>query len=61
MTQLRIMMKAAESALTRIKERGTQIELLDRMQTRAELYDLVKYHEYTALDREIAARFGIGR
>src|SRR5687767_4045625 len=53
MTQLRVMMKAAESVLKEIKASGSQRGFLDRMQTRAELYDLLGYSEYTALDQEI--------
>ena len=57
MTQLRVMMKAAESVLKEIKASGSQRGFLDRMQTRAELYDLLGYSEYTALDQEIAANW----
>jgi methylisocitrate lyase len=58
MTQLRVMMKAAQSVLAEIKSTGSQASVLDRMQTRAELYELLKYNDYTAFDREIAERFG---
>ena len=57
MTQLRVMMKASESVLREIKETGGQRGHLDRMQTRAELYELIRYAAYTTLDQEIAARF----
>lgn len=55
MTQFRVMMKAAEAALRELKAAGTQSGLLDRMQTRAELYDLIGYAAYQAFDAEIAA------
>lgn len=42
-TLQRIAMKAMQHALQVIKEQGTQQNLLDRMQTREELYDLLNY------------------
>lgn len=42
-TLQRIAMKACAEALTVIREQGTQAGLLDRMQTRQELYDLLGY------------------
>ncbi len=42
-TLQRIAMKAVEQALRTIRETGTQRDLLDRMQTRQELYDLLGY------------------
>jgi methylisocitrate lyase len=42
-TLLRIAMKAMETALAVIGDEGTQQELLDLMQTRDELYDLLEY------------------
>jgi methylisocitrate lyase len=58
MTQLRVMMKAAEAILREIREKGTQRDSLDRMQTRAELYALIDYPGYQAFDAEIAAKYG---
>ena len=49
-TAFRIAMRAAEDALSELKESGSQIALLDRMQTRAELYDLLEYDGYEARD-----------
>jgi methylisocitrate lyase len=43
-TLQRIAMKACEQALETLKAEGTQEPLLDRMQTRRELYDLIDYH-----------------
>ncbi len=57
MTQLRVMMKAAESALTELKQTGSQRGFVDRMQTRAELYDLIRYWEYTSFEKDITVRF----
>jgi methylisocitrate lyase len=42
-TLQRIAMKACERALLEIREKGTQAGLLDAMQTRQELYDLLGY------------------
>lgn len=47
-TLQRIAMKAVEHALQALKEHGTQVELLDRMQTRQELYELLDYREGAA-------------
>jgi methylisocitrate lyase len=44
-TTLRVAMKAAERALREIGRSGSQQSLLDSMQTRAELYDLLGYDE----------------
>ena len=50
-TLLRVAMKAMETALTVLAADGKQSELLDLMQTRQELYDLVEYDSYEARDR----------
>lgn len=50
-TLLRIAMKAAEAALELIAADGTQQDLLDLMQSRQELYDLIGYSDYEARDR----------
>jgi methylisocitrate lyase len=42
-TLLRVAMKAMEAALGMLADEGTQENLLDLMQTRAELYDLLEY------------------
>jgi methylisocitrate lyase len=51
-TLLRIAMKAVDTALTVLAADGSQRELLDLMQTRQELYDLLEYDSYEARDRE---------
>ena len=56
-TLLRTAMKAVEAALAVIANEGTQAELLDLMQSRQELYDLLEYEGYEARDR---AYFGGG-
>ncbi|MBS0210580.1 MAG: methylisocitrate lyase [Planctomycetes bacterium] len=50
-TLMRIAMKAVEAALAVIADEGTQRELLDLMQTRQELYDLLGYTNYEKRDR----------
>ena len=50
-TLLRVAMKAVEAALATLANDGTQAELLDLMQTRQELYDLLGYEDYEARDR----------
>ena len=43
---LRVMMKSAEELLRELKSEGTQRELLGKMQTREELYDLLGYDDW---------------
>ena len=43
MTAFRVAMKAMEEALTELKKSGTQKGFIDRMQTREELYKLLRY------------------
>ncbi|HEY6563032.1 MAG TPA: isocitrate lyase/phosphoenolpyruvate mutase family protein, partial [Pirellulaceae bacterium] len=50
-TLLRVALKAAEAALGVLAEEGTQDSLLDLMQTRAELYDLLDYEDFDERDR----------
>jgi methylisocitrate lyase len=57
LTAFRVAMRAAEQTLIALRERGTQRDLLDRMQSRAELYDLLDYHGWEARDR---AYFALG-
>lgn len=50
-TLLRIALRAVESALGTLAADGTQSALVDRMLTRAELYELLDYTGYDARDR----------
>jgi methylisocitrate lyase len=52
-TLLRLAMYAAGEGLAALAERGTQEELLDRMQHRRDLYDLLDYQAYNAFDTGI--------
>lgn len=50
-TLLRLAMKTIEDALGTIRDQGTQSSLIDDMQTRQQLYDLLGYTDYEASDR----------
>jgi methylisocitrate lyase len=54
MTLVRVAMHAAEALLPDLKKEGTQAAWLDRMQTRAALYDMLDYDGLKA--RDAAAR-----
>ena len=45
-TASRAMAKAAKTIYQEIKLQGTQKHVIDNMQTRTELYEVLKYHEY---------------
>ena len=49
-TTLRAAMKASERALAEIRRAGSQEAILDSMQSRAELYDLLGYQGYEERD-----------
>jgi methylisocitrate lyase len=50
-TALRMAAKAVEQMLSELRAHGSQRDLLERMQTRQELYDLLRYAEYEQRDR----------
>jgi methylisocitrate lyase len=52
-TTLRLAMKAVEDGLKQIRNEGTQANLIDRMQTRARLYELLQYGRYNQFDQSI--------
>ncbi len=60
LTAFRAAMKAAEDTLAHLKATGTQRDLLDRMQTRAELYDRLGYADWEARDRVYFGEAGPG-
>ena len=60
MTTFRVMMKAVEGVLTEIRDQGSPAAWLDRMQTREELYELLRYPEYEAMDLRLAGKGGDG-
>ena len=53
-TALRVAARAMEECYAALAASGTQTALLERMQSRRELYDVIGYHEYEALDARIA-------
>jgi methylisocitrate lyase len=52
-TTLRLAMFAVEAGLHEIDSAGTQSELLDRMQHRSRLYELLRYCDYNQFDSDI--------
>ena len=50
-TLQRVAMRAVDAALALIASEGSQNELLDLMQTREELYDLLDYEDFEQRDR----------
>jgi len=52
-TTLRLAMKAVESGLSELKKAGTQESLVEKMQTRKELYELTHYEDYNQFDQNI--------
>jgi methylisocitrate lyase len=50
---LRLAAKAHEELYAALRDQGGAHGLVDRMQTRAELYDTIRYHEFEALDSSI--------
>jgi methylisocitrate lyase len=55
-TLLRLAMGAAERGLRAIASVGTQEGLLGEMQSRAQLYELLGYDDYTRLDTELSEK-----
>ncbi|BCZ22330.1 methylisocitrate lyase [Mycobacterium senriense] len=52
-TTLRLAMHAVEAGLREIADSGTQSGLLDRMQQRSRLYELLRYADYNQFDSDI--------
>lgn len=52
-TTLRLAMHAVEAGLREIADAGTQSGLLDRMQHRSRLYELLRYADYNEFDSDI--------
>lgn len=53
-TSVRVAAKAIEMVFTEIMEKGTQKDVLSRMQTRKELYKAINLYDYEDLDKKIA-------
>ena len=52
-TSLRLAMFGVERGLAALAEEGTQAAMLDRMQTRARLYEVIRYEDYNRFDRNL--------
>jgi methylisocitrate lyase len=57
LSAFRAMSKAAEAVYAAIRTDGTQKSVIDRMQTRAELYEVLGYHDY---EKRLDQLFGAG-
>lgn len=57
-TALRVAAKAVDALLVELKALGTQRESLSRMQTRQQLYELLRYEDYEKQDAELRERYG---
>lgn len=53
-SSLRVASKAMQEMYGVLKDEDTLIDHLDKMQTRAELYETIGYHEFEALDDSVA-------
>jgi methylisocitrate lyase len=58
LSAFRAMSRAALDVYGAIRKQGTQGAVIDRMQTREELYDVLGYHEY---ERKLDELFSRGR
>ena len=52
-TTQRLAIKAVEEGLATLMREGTQEALLTKMQTRAELYELIRYKDYEQIDKDV--------
>ncbi len=52
-TTLRLAMGAIQDGLAEIAETGTQAGLIGKMQTRKQLYDLIRYEDYNRFDQGV--------
>ena len=53
-TSLRVAAKAYEQVFSLIKNKGSQKEAIEDMQTRSELYETISYYKFEELDSELA-------
>jgi methylisocitrate lyase len=58
LSAFRAMSQAALGVYQTLRKEGTQKNVIDRMQTRAELYDVLGYHEY---EQKLDELFGSGK
>ncbi len=53
LTAFRVMLKAVQDTLEKLKAEGTQKDLIEKMLTREELYKLIGYNDYQGIDKKI--------
>lgn len=53
-TSLRVAAKAYERVFAEISQTGSQVQSLEQMQTRKELYETIRYFDYESLDGKMA-------
>ncbi len=58
LSAMRVAMKAIESLLLELKTLGTQTGALGLMQTRQQLYELLRYSDYDQQDKTLYDRYG---
>ena len=61
LSAFRAMSRAAEAVYQTLRQAGTQADVIDRMQTRDELYDVLGYHDYENKLDELFAEKGVTR
>jgi methylisocitrate lyase len=52
-TAFRLASKAVEDGLAELQKAGTQEGLVPKMQTRARLYEVIRYKDYNAYDQDL--------
>jgi len=57
LTGFRVMLKAVQEALEKLKAEGTQKDLIEKMLTRKGLYELIDYNDYEGIDKKISNKF----
>jgi methylisocitrate lyase len=60
-TALRVAAKAVEHVFIALRDKGTQVEWLERMQSRQDLYELIGYWDYEDFDHQLSALLPKGR
>lgn len=61
LSAFRAMSRAAEAVYQTLRQAGTQLDVIDRMQTRDELYDVLGYHDYENKLDELFVEKGLTR
>lgn len=56
---MRVAMKAVEELLIVLKEKGSQKDFINKMQTRKDLYNLINYAQFTRWENEFLLQGGI--